>query len=370
MIVLLYGADELGIRRRIQQLKDLADGGSGMLVTNLTELDGRDVKAAEIIGPANSIPFLAPKRLIVVEHFFERFESRGAPAAGEATGARRLAAFEPMLTALKSGLPETTILVFTGVSEDKSPFSSNPMLKALKELPGVENVPLPKLEREALNQYIRAEAKARGIRFKVGQMRRDEGRADENTPRESDPAQLLANLFQSDTLALNNELDKLALYTRGREVGVAEVNEICAGDRDTTTFEFVDAIQDGNLALAMERLEWLLREGEQYQGLVAALLTGYRRTASIIDLLDDRAPTEDIAKALGPAGKWPNLREAAIRRAKRIGHHGLKQAYEAIVESERSFKSGETPEDVAFELMLMRLTGLVGAPPPRPLATR
>ncbi|MBA4179599.1 MAG: hypothetical protein C0506_03330 [Anaerolinea sp.] len=370
MIILLYGADELAMRRRIQQLKDLADGGSGMLVTNLTELDGRDVRAAEIIAPANSIPFLAPKRLIIVEHFFERFESRGAPAAGESTGQRRLAAFEPLLAALKVGLPETTILVFTGVSEDKNPFAANPMLKALKEVPGVENVALPRLEKDALTRYIRAEAKARGIHFKAGQMRAGEGRADEDTPRESDPAQLLANLFQSDTLALNNELDKLALYAHGREVTVADVNEICAGDRETTTFELVDAIQDGNLAVAMERLQWLRRDGAEYQGLVFSILIGYRRTASILDLLDDRAPTEEIARALGPAGKWPNLRDAAIRRAKRLGHEGLRRAYEAIVESERSFKSGETAEEVAFEVMLMRLTGLVGAPPPRPLVPR
>ena len=370
MIVLLYGADELAIRRRLQQLRDLADGGSGMLVTNLTELDGRDVKAAEIIAPAHSIPFLAPRRLVVVEHFFERFESRGAPAAGEATGLRRLAAFEPLLAALQSGLPETTILVFTGVSDDKVPFANNPMLKALKAVPGVEDGAFPRLEKDGLTRYIRAEAATRGIRFKAGQMRSGEGRSDEDTPQEADPAQLLANLFQSDTLALNNELDKLALYTRGREVSVADVNEICAGDRDATSFEFVDAVQDGRLAVAMERLAWLLRDGEQYQGLVAALLTGYRRTANILDLLDDNAPVAEVARTLGPAGRYPGLRDAAIRRARKIGHRGLRRAYAAIVESERAFKSGETAEEVAFELMLMRLTGLVGPPPPRPLVPR
>ncbi len=372
MIVLLYGADELAIRKRIHELRDLADGGSGMLITNLTELDGRSVKADEILGPAMSVPFLAPKRLIVVEHFFERFETRGGPpsAGGEQRQTRTLGAFDPLITSLKGGLPETTILVFTGVSDDARAFANNAMLKALKALPDVETVAFKKLERGDLVNYIRNEAKARGITFRMGQARADERQQGEETLAESDPAQLLANLLQSDTLAIANELDKLALWASGASVGVAEVNRICAGERETNTFAFVDALRDGKLPTAMERLVWLLRDGAEYQGLLASVLTGYRQTATILDLLDDRAPDSEIAAALGNAGKFPGLRDEAIRRAKKLGHDGLRRAYAAIVESERAFKSGEQREEVAFELMMMRLTGLIAEAPPRPIATR
>ena len=372
MIVLLYGADELAIRKRIHELRDLADGGSGMLITNLTELEGRGVKAEEILGPAMSVPFLAPKRLIVVEHFLERFEPRGGPPSGggEQRQTRVLGAFEPLLSALKSGLPETTILVFTGVSDDGRAFANNPMLKALKALPGVEDVAFKKLSPGELVNYIRNQARTRGITFRVGQVRPSELRQGEEASAESDPAQLLANLLQSDTLAIANELDKLALWANGASVGVAEVNRICAGERETNTFAFVDAVRDGNLAVAMERLQWLHRDGAEYQALLASVLTGYRQSATILDLLDDRAPDADIARALGNAGAYPRLRDEAVRRARKLGHAGLRRAYAAIVESERAFKSGEQREDVAFELMLMRLTGLIGEAPPRPIATR
>ncbi|MEO6397461.1 MAG: DNA polymerase III subunit delta [Tepidiformaceae bacterium] len=372
MIVLLYGADELAIRKRLQELRALADGGTGMLITNLTELDGRSVRAEEIVGPAISVPFLAPRRMVLVEHFFERFEGRvGAPSqGGEQRQSRALGAFEPLLAALKAGLPETTILVFTGVSDEARAFASNPMLKALAALPGVENVALKKLAGNELVAYIRNEARARGLNFRVGQSRPDERQQYEEATPESDPAQLLANLLQSDTLAIANELDKLALWANGAAVGVAEVNRICAGDRETNAFGFVDAVQDGKLAVAMERLEWLLRDGDERQALLGSLLTGYRRSASILDLLDDRAPDSEIALALGGAGKFPRLRDDAIRRARALGHDGLRRAYAAIVESERAFKSGEQREEVAFELLLMRLTGLIGAAPPRPISPR
>lgn len=372
MIVLLYGADELAIRKRISELREVADGGSGMLITNLTEFDGRSVKAEEILGSAMAVPFLAPRRLIVVEHFFERFESRGGPPSGggEQRQSRALGAFEPLLSALKEGLPETTILVFTGVSDEARAFANNPMLRALSGIHGVENVAFKKLVGGDLVNYIRAEAKARGLTFRMGQSRPEERRQYEEATAESDPALLLANLLQSDTLAIANELDKLALWANGAAVGVAEVNRICAGDRETNTFAFVDAVQDGKLGVAMERLEWLRRDGEEYQGLLASLLAGYRRSASILDLLDDRAPDSEIALALGGAGKFPRLRDEAIRRARALGHAGLRRAYAAMVESERAFKSGEQREEVAFELMLMRLTGLIAEAPPRPIATR
>ena len=58
MILFLRGVDQIAIRRRMQQLRDEADGGSGMLSTNLTVLDGREAKPGEILGAALTPPFL------------------------------------------------------------------------------------------------------------------------------------------------------------------------------------------------------------------------------------------------------------------------------------------------------------------------
>src|SRR5487761_2611680 len=185
MIVLLYGANELAIRRRLRELRDEADGGTGMVDSNVDSIDGASAKPQDILAAVMSVPFLSAKRLVVVEHLLERFEARA-----DQRQPRALTAFEPLFTALESGIPDSTILVFVGA----------PFLAA-----GV-NEEQPELKKEELSRFIREEAAARGIRLRPGRFP-DRFQPGELIPQESDPAALLAALFQGDTLTLANELD-------------------------------------------------------------------------------------------------------------------------------------------------------------------
>jgi len=355
VILLLYGPDELAMRRRFQELRDQADGGSGMLMSNLTVLEGRDVKAEDIIAPAMSMPFLAPHRLVIVEQFFERFQARGPVGEdGEARLPRNFDAFAPLFLALERGLPPTTILVFTGLNAG----ARNPMLDRLKKIPGVQVEELKKLEKEALLRFIRDEAAARSIRLKPGPSRRRlEPGEDWLRPAESDPALLLAQLHQSDTLAIVNELDKLALYTMGRDATVDDIDLICGGERDRTIFNFTDAVMDGDLKLAFAILEHFERvNNDGSQGMISMLASAYRRLVVIVDLLDDGATPDEIGTAINM--KWPGLRDRAIARARRLGPSGVRAAFAAIVAADRTMKLGEVEEDLTIEILVHQLTAL------------
>ena len=359
MIVLLYGANELAIKRRLLILKVLADGGSGMLESNLNAIDGRDAKPNDILGPVMSVPFLSAQRLVLVEHFLERFEPRGDQRTPRST-----APFEALFAALDTGIPETTILVFLGLpflagQVAMSVTAKNPMVSRLGKISGVLVEEKPALTRAPLIEAIREEAHQRGVRLRPGKFP-ERLQPGEIMPQEPDPAALMANLLQGDMLSVANELEKLALYSNGADVTVVEVNRVCAGERVSTGFDLVDAVMDGELAKALEALVRLKRDGENLQALMGLLLNGYRRSATIIDLLDERATSEEIGKAMGKPGSFPKLRDAAIARARGLGHAGLKSAYDALVESDRSFKQGEVDEDLAFEILLMRLSSLAG----------
>ena len=346
MIVVLYGADALGLRRRLQELKDEADGGTGMLSTNLTTIDGRDAKPNDIIGPAMMPPFLAPKRLVLVEGLLDRFAPRGDGRPG-----RSVEAMAPLLAAFEAGIPDSSIIVITG-----GPSRRNALLDRLKRTKTVLVEEFPEIKGEALVRYIRDEAAARGIRFRSG-LPRGPAPGGGDRPRESDPATLLAALLQSDTLAIANELDKLALYSMGRDVSVDDVAAVSAGDRAAKAFDLVDGAMDGDLRKAFGALALLRRDGDSPQGLLSLLTTGYRTAATIIDMLADGATAEDIGTAIHQ--RWPNLRDRSIARARRMGPGGLRAAYAAIVETDRSIKLGEVDEDLAFDLLLTRLATLV-----------
>lgn len=355
MIILLFGLNELAMRRRLQELRLEADGGSGMLDTNFISIEGRDATAQEIIAPAMSPPFLAPHRLVVVEGFLNRFEQRG-----DQRQPRSIAAFEPLFAALEAGLSPSTILVFTGVpptesDERRRAFKNNPMIDRLKKIAGVAVEEQAEIKGQELLRFIREEAAARGIRFRLGAFHGPPPEDDE-LRRKSDPADYLAALLPGDTLAVANELDKLALYSMGREVTVETVALVCAGEREANRFTFVDSVMDGDHARALATLELLRRDGTSSQELLATLLTGYRQAATIVDLLEGGATPEEIGKAIGRP--WPNLRDRAIARARRLGPHGLKAAFTAIVDADRTNKLGEVDDDLAIEILVARLASL------------
>lgn len=347
MILLLHGGDGLALRRRMQQLRDQADGGSGMLVTNLAEVDGRDAKPHHILGPAMSPPFLAPYRLVVVEKLLDRFEQ----PRGEMRAPRSVEPWAPLFAAIEAGLPETTILVFTAAKLEKR----NPLLDRLAKLPGVTNEEHAQPNERDAPRYIRDEAAARGIRFRPGPSKRPHFDSEAwVSGGAGDPAVLLGALTRADTLRIASELDKLALFAQGREVTVDDVYDVCAGEREMSGFRFTDSVMDGKHLDALTALQLLRREGESTQGLLGLLTGAYRRLGTVLGHLETGATPEDVGRAMRMP--WPNLRDAAIRRARRLGPEGLATAYEALVEADRRPKLGEIDEDLALELLVAKLT--------------
>ncbi len=358
MILILFGANELAMRRRLQELKDEADGGTGMLLTNLIEVDGRDAKPHEVLGPAMSPPFLAPRRLVLVEHLLERFEVRGGPR-----GARALGPWDQFATDLAAGIPESTTLVFLGqpfLAQGQPRFvtKSNPLVARLGTVPGAIVEEHPEIKGKELERYIREEANFRGIRFHAGQVPREKLEPWEELPPETDPAAVIASILQGDTLLIANELDKLALWSNGAPVDALDVQRVCAGDREPNRFNLVDALMDGDLATALEMLARIKRDGENLQALLATITDRYRVLAQLVDLLEQGAPDDDISRVLGNAGKYERLRRAAIDRARRHGSGKIRLAYQALVEADRTNKLGEVDEELTVEILMMILCAL------------
>ncbi len=111
---------------------------------------------------------------------------------------------------------------------------------------------------------------------------------------------------------------------------------------------------DGQLGNALESLARLKRDGENLQGLLGLLQTGYRRSATIIDMLEDRATPEEIGKSMAAPDASRHLRDrpspawARARRAPRgVRRVGALRAH--------PFKQGEIDEEVGFEVLIARL---------------
>jgi DNA polymerase III delta subunit len=360
VIYVLYGADVLSLRRRLDQLKAEVGPTREEQQNSLTVLEARDARVHDILGPAMMPPFLAAKRMVIVEGFLDRVSAEGR-------GNRGLAAYEPLWQAIQAGLPPTTLLVFTnGALDSRGGRRGNPTLEHLKKLPGVTVEEFPELKGQQYQRFIREEANVRGIKFRGGASSRPLPEGEEwRRPPGTDPVALLADMHPGDTLSIANELDKLALYTLGREATVDDVVLVCAGERDFTMFQFTDALQDGDFRLALKAYEIIDREGKEWQRVIATVITAYRQAIEVFEL----AQTGLDDKAIGQAIRLPydNLVKQRRIRAQRHGIQGLKRAVEAIVETDRRVKLGEIkPPELGMEVLIAKLASIAPAPPSRP----
>jgi DNA polymerase III delta subunit len=373
VILLLRGGDELAVRRRLQRLKDESDGGSGMLTANLIQVEGRDARAEDILGPALTPPFLAPQRLVVVERFLDRWQGRPAPeeqpeqADEEAALPRSMRQFETLFAGLEAGLPPTTVLVFTGGAAA----ASNAMAARLKKIPGVSEEVHEEPRKEDLFRFIRTEAAARGLRFRTARAAAEHWESEDWLRRpETDPVTLLAAVTNGATLAIANELDKLALYSMGREVTVDDVYRLCSGEREVTQFNLLDAVQDGKAAEALHHLDRLMAADDVSQYVLTMLTTRFRQTAMAAEQMEKGAPEEEVGRAMGKAGRHPGLRQAGMRRARAYGTAGARAALAAIAETDYRGKKNEVRHEVGLEVLVMRLAGMAAAGSRRGSSTR
>lgn len=359
MIIAIFGGDEARIRDRLRELRDEADGGSGMLDSNLSLVDGRDLKPADVLAPVMSVPFLSAKRLVIVEHLLERYEPRYE--ARGARGARTPAALKPLFEALAQGIPPTTILVFLGLplyvdSRPSVVSKKNPVVQEIAALPGASIEEFPSPDAKTLPAYIEQEARARGLRLRQGKQGFN---PDEPVPPDAGPAALIAALTQGNTLAIAGELDKLALYTGGGEVTLADVYHVCAGERVAGVFDLGDAVLDGDLGHALQAVGLLREQGEDPAATIFNLAATYRRLAPVIEVVADGAPADELNRALGNIARYPSLRDRAIRRARRLGPDGLRSAFDALTTADRESKSGTIDRELAVDLALAKLCALV-----------
>ncbi|HCU99963.1 MAG TPA: hypothetical protein DGL25_02080 [Dehalococcoidia bacterium] len=344
MIIVLHGQDELRLRRRLEGIRA---AGDGVEAADVVLLDGRVVKPEEILGPSLTAPFLSSQRIVIVEGLLGRFDGGGGKGG---TRGARIDSFNSLFEALAVGIPETTTLVFVEANLNAG---RNPFLRRLDEIGGLEVEHFPELKRGELVKFVREEAQLQGVNFQRGRSVRVLPEEEEwRRPREDDPAQLLAALHPN-TLELAQELEKLALYTMGRQATVDDIDLLCGGEREATIWEFVDGVLDGDMTKALQAMRFLLSRGESVNSLLGQLGAAYRPLVTVLNLMEDGESPEGIGKAI--RRPWPRLRDAAIRRAQGLGQEGVKGAYEVLVVADRSIKLGEVRDEFALEVAVTRL---------------
>ena len=292
-----------------------------LLPEGLEELNRTLLEAPEtdqIIAAAETLPFMADRRLIIV---------RNHPAlVGRADADDRLTGYLP-------SVPASAVLLFYCTQK---PDARKKLYTAVKKLNGI--VVFSPLRDRELTSFVTSAF-------------RDLGKeCDERT------ADFLIFTCGSDTGLLLTEIAKVASHAGDSPtIHPDSVRAVATPSTECTVFQMVDAVVSGQGARAFTLMRSQLLDGTDRMYMLSMLLRQFRLLQHIkIMQYEKRSPAE-IRSALGVP---PFAVDQYVRQASGWSNGQVKSAVNLCFDTEYAVKSGRLNADGAVEAVMLKLLNL------------
>jgi DNA polymerase-3 subunit delta len=328
LLYILHGEDDFSLNRALGEIKK-GLGDPSMLATNTSVLEGQSVTPAELQVVVGTVPFLAEKRLVIVQGLLGRFESQKKPprrkksqsANGQGNDVNAFAA-------AMSNIPGSTVLILT----DGRIKSANPLLKTLS---GAKVTAFPLLRGDVLRQWIKQEAAAQDAAI---------------SPQ---AVELLARLVGGNLWVMSSEINKLALFASGRRIEEDDIRAVVSSAQEANVFAMIDAILDFRAGVAQRLLEQLLQQGASPAYLLVMLARQVRLIVRAKEMRRRRTPEPEIQSRLGLKSDFPFRK--TLEQAQRYPLERLKAVYLRLLEADLAIKTGRYDGGLALNLLIADL---------------
>ena len=328
MLYILYGPDDYSIEKALEEIK-LSLGDAEALATNSSRFPGKDLNPAQLHQAVETMPFLAEKRLVVIDGLLERFE-------GSAGGRRRkknsnVSEFIGPLTRV----PETTVVVLV-----------EPAIKGNSEIlatlmPSAKIRQFPLLKDPQLKKWILDRVAVGGGSI--------------NLP----AATQLLKLVGGNLWSLNGEINKLVLYKDGEAIEAADVERVVGFQRQDKIFVLMDAVIAGDAAQTQRHLRRFLEDGLEPAIIMRMLARQLRLMVQANEMKGRREGLPEMQRKMGLFSEYA-LRHV-IQQAAAFTLPRLNRMYHYLVEADLGIKQGRYSAELSLEMLLAQLCQLSGS---------
>jgi DNA polymerase III subunit delta len=333
LLHVLTGADDYSIRQALSEIKK-GIGDATALMTNTTVLDGKQVTLEHLRSACETVPFLAEKRLVIVEGLLERFEQKGKNGKKKATHQPDKAEEYIVIAEAMKKLPPFTELVIIGGKIS----ARNPLLQELSAIVKVNNFAL--LIKDQLNQWVE---------------RRVTGAGSSISP---NALALLVKFVGNDLWTMAGEVDKLTQFAAGRRIEEADVKTVVSDAKEATVFAMVDAVMESRVSAAQELLQQQFRQGEAPAQLLTMIARQLRIIFQVKEMRSKGIPRAIIQTKLGLKADF--ILDKAWAQANKYSTDRLREVFHKLLEADISIKTGKLEGEIALDILVTEL-GLQGA---------
>lgn len=314
MFYVFHGDDEHSKRETLADLQKKL-GEPSLLELNTTRFVAKNLTFPQLQHACDSIPFLAEKRLVIVEELLGNQPSY----------------LEELLTYLPN-LPETTRLVF------------------LESHPLKENHPVVRLANESEKGYVRLFNRPEGSRLEAWIRQKVREAGGNIAPR---AAHLLALNAGNDLALLANEIEKLVLYKGQETIEAQDVSLLCSYVAEASIFELVDALGSRHGRTAARLLHSKLDEGTDPFYLFGMFVRQFRLLIQVKELAAMACQASEIASRL-------NIHNYVAGKLYQQSHNftlvQLESIYAHLLEIDVAVKTGRMDMPTALSLLVAGVT--------------
>lgn len=280
---------------------------------NVSVFEGKGINPREIIDLAETMPFFAERRVIMIED--SGFAKNACPD---------LAEYIPEI-------PESTCLILTESEVDKR----GKLYKNIKNVGRV--VEFKRQDERTLARWV------------LGILKKEEKNITEET--------LYAFLGRtgSDMENIGKELEKLLCYTLGRDVITTEdVEAVCTEQTENRIFEMIQAVTDKDQKKALDLYADLLAMKEPPMRILFLITRQFNQLLQLKSLAGQGLDKSELAKK---AGIPPFALGKYQAQCQRFTLAQLRQAVEDCVETEEWVKTGRMGDQISVELLIVKYSG-------------
>ncbi len=328
-VYILHGDDQYAIQSEVRSMEArLDESGTGDL--NTMHFDGRSVAWDELNAAVMSMPFLADRRLVILDHPLANI--RGKSAQGR-------------FTALLESLPSTTALVlcFDNPLTDPRDRRKNKLHWLEKWSAGgqtpmfIKEYNIPR--GAAMARWVMDEAQQRGGSFSPA------------------AADRLSVMIGEHPRVVSHEIDKLLAFVNySRPVDEQDVYEVTPQQDQFEDFALVNALRDRNGKQALRVLNLTLETNDPLQ-ILGSIVYQYRLLLLARSLIDEghnrNAAVQQLSKTFQihpyPAG-------LAYDQAMRYNSSVLESIFRKLLEIDSDIKRGHMDGEVALTSLVVTLT--------------
>lgn len=325
VVYVFHGDDELAISESIAELKSRL-GDPSTIELNLTTLDGRSLSIEEFETAGKSMPFLAERRLTVLDH----------PLAYMHVDSNR-----KRVLAFLEDIPEQNAVVLA---------EYRPLLSPKDKRQGKTHWLEEWGNAMGAKVYIREFSLARGTQLTAWILNRARQAGGEFEPK---AAMLLASLVGEDVRLANQEITKLLTFVNfDRPVVEADVMDLTAALPEGKIFEFVDALGNRDRKKAVRVFHRLLADQDQLR-IFSMVVRQFRLLLLSREILDQHGGDADITRRLKI---HPYVSRKIASQARHFSQAQLDRIYHRLLDIDYGLKTGKMNVDLSIDLLIADIT--------------